>query len=268
MADTSLPAFNSDTRAKYTDSPNPTFSYGQKVDATEDGKKWLEGEKAGWTVVDPSKEDPRRIYKLMISGIIPRPIAFVSSVSESGLENIAPFSLFNQVSHNPPLVSVSIAQLPDGGLKDTADNIKKTKQFTVNIISEPFIENANITSIDSPPEVGEWGFAGLTKAPSVHVKAPRVKESAFSMECELFQAVDIIHPETGVQSATLVLGLVKYFHLRNDVLNERGVIDFAKLKPIARIGDISFTRVGDAFRLPRLEWAAEGTKIQETLKST
>ena len=111
--------------------------------------------------------------------------------------------MFNQVTQSPPLVSISIAQLPDGGLKDTADNIKKTKQFTVNIISEAFIENANITSLDSPHEVSEWSISGLTKAPSVsishenlrprlmvdiaqiHVKPPRVKESAFSMECEV-----------------------------------------------------------------------------------
>ncbi|KAI1787140.1 hypothetical protein LXA43DRAFT_736327 [Ganoderma leucocontextum] len=195
-------------------------------------------------------------------------IAFVSSVSESGVENLAPFSWFNQVTQSPPLISVSISQLSDGSLKDTTDNIKKTKQFTVNIISEPFIENANVTSLDSPREVSEWDISGLTKAPSIHVKAPRVKESAFSMECELFQAVDIIHPETGEQTATLVIGLVKYFHVRNDVLNERGLVYFTKLKPIGRIGDISYKRVGDGFRLARQSWAAEGPKIQEYLKST
>ena len=79
--------------------------------------------------------------------------------------------------------------------------------------------------------------------------------------------MDIIHPETGVQTATLIIGLVKYFHLRNDVLNERGLFDFTKLRPIGRIGDISYTRVGDGFRLPRPAWAAEGAKIEEEVKS-
>ena len=124
----------------------------------------------------------------MISGIVPRPIAFVSSLSEDGVANLAPFrynfptypllsgmsltfvhaySWFNQVTHSPPLISVSISSQPDGGLKDTAHNIKATKQFTVNIISEPFIENANITSLNSPANVSEWEISGLTKEPSV-----------------------------------------------------------------------------------------------------
>ena len=79
--------------------------------------------------------------------------------------------------------------------------------------------------------------------------------------------MDIIHPETGKQSATLVLGRVRYFHIRNDVLNERGLVDFAKIKPVARTGDISYVRVGDGFRLARPSWAVEGAKIQELMKS-
>ena len=85
---------------------------------------------------------------------------------------------------------------------------------------------------------------------------------------QLFQTVEITHPETGEQTATLVLGLVKSFHIRNDVLNERGLVDFTKLKPVGRIGDLAYTRVGDTFRLPRPSWAAEGAKIQEYSQST
>ena len=85
---------------------------------------------------------------------------------------------------------------------------------------------------------------------------------------KLFQAIDIVHPETGEHTATLVLGRVRYFHVRNDVLNERGLVDFTKLQPIGRVGDISYTRVGDGFRLARPSWAAEGAKIQEQVKST
>ncbi|KAH9846455.1 hypothetical protein C2E23DRAFT_949336 [Lenzites betulinus] len=205
-------------------------------------------------------------YTLLISGIVPRPIAFVSSVSESGAESLAPFSWSNQVTHNPPIISVSCSARPQGGLKDTASNIKATKGFTVNIISEPFVENANVGCIDAPPDFDEWPLTGLTKAPSVRVKASRVLESAFSMECELFQAVDIIHPTSGVHTATLILGLVKYIHVRKDVLNERGLVDYAKLRPVARLGDITYARVGDAFRLPRQAWELEGEKIQAFLK--
>ncbi|KAI0363392.1 hypothetical protein BV20DRAFT_975745 [Pilatotrama ljubarskyi] len=262
----SVPAFDRGAQAKFTESPNPTFTYGQKVIETEEGKKWLEGAKDGWKTIDAATEDPRKMYAMMISGIVPRPIAFVSSISEQGVENLAPFSWFNQVTHNPPIISVSCSASAQGGLKDTASNIKATKGFTVNIISEPFVENANVTSLDAPADVSEWPLSGLTKEPSTHVKAARVKESAFSMECELFQAVDIVHPNTGKQSATLVLGLVKCIHVRKDMLNERGVVDFTKLKPVGRMGDITYACVGDGFRLPRPSWQLEGEKIQEFLK--
>lgn len=99
----------------------------------------------------------------------------------------------------------------------------------------------------------------------VHVKASRVKESAFSMECELFQAIDIVHPTTGECTSTLVLAHVKYIHVRNDMLTERGTIDLTKFKPMARLGDISYARVGDAFRLPRPVWATEESKVEEAI---
>ncbi|KAI8968828.1 hypothetical protein BD414DRAFT_503668 [Trametes punicea] len=261
-----LSSFARDVRAEYTESPNPAFSYGQRVSDTPGGQEWIDGEKEGWKTVDAASEDPARLYALMISGIVPRPIAFVSSVSEQGVENLAPFSWFNQVTHHPPLISVSCAAGAKGGLKDTARNIKATKGFTVNIISEPFIENANVTSLDAPADVSEWPLSGLTKEPSIHVKAARVKESAFSMECELFQAIDIVHPSTGQHTATLVLGLVKCIHVRNDVLNERGVVDYTKLRPVGRMGDITFARVGDGFRIPRPAWKLEGEKITEFLQ--
>ncbi|KAL1940375.1 hypothetical protein VTO73DRAFT_8947 [Trametes versicolor] len=261
-----VPPFEREAKPKYTESPNPGFTYGQKVGETPEAKAWVEGAKDGWKTVDAATEDPGKLYALMISGIVPRPIAFVSSVSEDGVENLAPFSWFNQVTHNPPIISVSCSARPEGGPKDTAGNIKATKGFTVNIISEPFIENANVSCIDAPTDINEWPLTGLTKEPSTHVKPARVQESAFSMECELFQAVDIVHPTSGKVTATLILGLVKCIHVRNDVLNERGVVDYAQLKPVGRLGDISYARVGDAFRLPRLAWKLEGEKIGEFLK--
>ncbi|OCH91051.1 hypothetical protein OBBRIDRAFT_792666 [Obba rivulosa] len=242
---------------EYTEPPHPDFTYGRKVEATPDGKKWVEdGEKAGFKVVDASKEDPMKLYQLMISGIVPRPIAFVSSVSESGVENLAPFSWFNMVTHNPPLVSISVSNVA-GKLKDTAANVKATKGFTVNIMSEPFIENANACSADLPSDLSEWPMSGLTKADSILVKAPRVKESAFSMECEFYEAIDIKNPDTGVSTTTLLLGLVKYIHVRNDMLNERGNVDPAKYKVVGRMGDITYTRVQEGFRLTRPAWGKD-----------
>ncbi|PSR74019.1 hypothetical protein PHLCEN_2v10203 [Hermanssonia centrifuga] len=266
MSSAALPPFDfSPAKAAYTEKPHPGWVLGQRTESTPDGKEWVEGEKEGWKVIDTSKEDPMKLYALMISGIIPRPIAFVSSVSEAGVENLAPFSWFNMVTHYPPVLSISIAHVA-GKLKDTPTNIKATKNFVVNIISEPFVEQANITSIDCPPEINEWDLSGLTKVPSDIVKAPRVKESAFSMECELFQSIDIVHPDTGAATTTLILGLVKCIHVRNDVLNERGVVDVAKFKAVGRLGDISYSTTGTPFRVAREQWKIDGEKISEFLK--
>ncbi|KAI0048882.1 hypothetical protein FA95DRAFT_1594857 [Auriscalpium vulgare] len=255
----SVPAFDTASEFKYTESPNPAWKFGEKVGETEAGRTWLEGESKGWTAIRCETEDPG----LLVSGIVPRPIAFVSSVSETGVENLAPFSWFNQVSSNPPVISISCNNAGPGRYKDTLNNIKATKSFTVNIISEPFIEQANSTSIDAPSDVSEWIVSGLTKEPSTHVKAPRVRESAFSMEAELLQEVPITHPATGATTTTLILGLVKYIHVRNDVLTEKGTVDPALLKAVGRLGDITYGRIGDRFRLKRPNWEEVKDDVEE-----
>ncbi|CCM06658.1 uncharacterized protein FIBRA_08943 [Fibroporia radiculosa] len=262
MSSEQLAPFVHSAQAKFIEAPNPEWTLGQRVDATPEGREWLEGEKAGWKVVDASREDPNKLYALMITGIVPRPIAFVSSISPNGVENLAPFSWFNMLTGNPPLVSISLLNLP-GGLKDTADNIKATKGFTVNIISEPFIHNANACAVDTPPETSEWPLSGLTPEPSLHVEAPRVKESAFSMECELYQIHDLAHPDTGAVTTTLILGLVKYIHIRADMLNARGYVDPVKLRAVGKMGDITYARQGDMFRVPRPTWARDSSRIEE-----
>ncbi|KAF9233619.1 hypothetical protein BU15DRAFT_79918 [Melanogaster broomeanus] len=259
---TELPPFDTSFRPKFTRPPNPHWGLGQGVNLTANGNEWMQGEKKGWKVVETATEDPRQLYLLMISGIVPRPIAFVSTVSETGVENIAPFSWFNMVSHNPPLVSISCVNGPVR-VHDTTNNVRATKGFTVNIISEPWAEQANVTSIDAPESFSEWPISGLTKEPSIHVKPPRVKESAFSMECELFQAIDIIHPVTGKAGSTMLLGHVKYIHVRNDMLTDRGTVDMTLFKPLSRMGDVTYARVGDGFRLVRPVWEQEKDKVSE-----
>ncbi|EGO04207.1 hypothetical protein SERLA73DRAFT_82279 [Serpula lacrymans var. lacrymans S7.3] len=263
----SLPPFSHDVNTQYTESPNASWSFGQKVDTTAAGKEWLEGEKEGWKIIDTEKEDHIKLYQLMISGIVPRPIAFIATISEDGIENLAPFSWFNMVTHNPPIISFACSNGPVH-FKDTRTNVTNGLGFTVNIISEPFIEQANSTSIDAPPSFDEWSISGLTKEPAIHVKASRVKESAFSMECELHQAIDITQPTTGAITTTLILARVKYIHVRKDMLNERGNVDATKFKAVGRLGDISYARVGDAFRLPRPIWTQEEDKINGLLAAT
>ncbi|KAG1803201.1 hypothetical protein EV424DRAFT_1351562 [Suillus variegatus] len=261
----SIPAFDTTSYSTYTQPPNPSWTYGQKVDATPAGKEWLEGESAGWKVFNTAETDKIDLYKLLISGIVPRPIAFVSTISEDGVENLAPFSWFNTVTNYPPVISFAVNHSAPGRLKDTATNLKNGQGFTVNIISEAFVENANATAIDAPRDFDEWTLSGLTKEKCVQIRASRVKESAFSMECELYKAIDITHPVTGEHNNTLILAHVKYIHVRKDVLTEKGVIDLTKFKPVARLGDISYARVGDAYRIARPSWAQDEAKIQEAL---
>ncbi|KAG1888590.1 hypothetical protein F4604DRAFT_960423 [Suillus subluteus] len=260
-----IPPFDSTTYSIYTQSPNPSWRYGQRVDTTPAGKDWVAGESAGWKIYNTAELDKVDITKLLNSGIVPRPIAFVSTISEDGIENLAPYSWFNTVTTYPPIISFACNNNALGGLKDTAVNVMNSQGFSVNIVSEPFIESANATAIDSPPGFDEWSLSGLTKEKCVQIKASRVKESAFSMECELYKSIDIAHPVTGEHTSTLILAHVKYIHVRKDMLTQRGVIDLTKFKPVARVGDISYARVGDAFRIASPTWAQDKAKIRNVL---
>ncbi|KAJ3748824.1 hypothetical protein DFH05DRAFT_1474377 [Lentinula detonsa] len=193
-------------------------------------------------------------YKLLTSAIIPRPIAFISTIAEDGTPNLAPFSYFSMISHNPPLLSVSFSLSPRRP-KDTRENILATKEFTVNIISEHFIEAANVTAVEAPADVDEWIISGLTMEPSSQVKPACVKESLFSMECQLHFSHDILDLKTSDVTNSLVLGLIKQVHVNKSVLAENGlVIDPAKLRPVARLGGNTYARLTDTFDVPRPDW--------------
>jgi len=220
-----------------------------------------------FTAIDPAERikegKAAEIYKLMIGIIVPRPIAFVSSMDAEGRKNLAPFSWFQMLSQNPPLVMVSFAGKGKGD-KDTAANIKATKGFVVNIISEPFVEAANFTSIDAPHEVNEWELSGLTEMPSTVVKPPRVGEAAVAMECELEHEYPLI-ADDGKRTGTVLFGRVKLFHVRSDLFIEgQGTAtDIAKLMPVSRLGGISYGRTTRIYELERPSWA----KVEEEEKS-
>jgi len=163
-------------------------------------------------------------------------------------------ALSTQVAHDPPLISVSFS-LSDRRPKDTRENIKATRQFVVNIISEPFVEAANSCSIEAPADIDEWVVSGLTQEPSTLVKPPRVRESAVSLECELYHFLDVpsqTHP--GTLTTTLVVGQIKHAHIRNAVLSPEGVVDPARLRAVSRLGGIIYARVGEGFEIPRPSW--------------
>ena len=199
-------------------------------------------------IIDPSQHDYRNIYKLMVGAIVPRPIAFVSTVSGDGIRNLAPFSFFTGISANPPVICFSpMIRGSDGSRKDTLRNIEAVKEFVVNVVSEEFAEKMNICSTEFPPEVDEFAMSGLTPIPSDLVKPPRVKESHINMECRLVQIVDVSAKPLG---GSLVLGEVLRFHI-DDVLFDDFKIDPDKLRAIGRMGGPTYTRTRDRFDMVR-----------------
>ena len=199
-------------------------------------------------IFDPAREQPANIYKLMIGAIVPRPIAFVSTLSAEGIPNLAPFSFFTGVSANPPVICFSpMIRGTDGARKDTLNNIEATREFVVNIVSEDFAAQMNVCSTEFPPEVDEFAASGLTPAPSDVVKAPRVKESRINMECLLLQVVHVSGKPLG---GSIVLGEVVRFHVDDAIVSDFR-IDPDKLRAIGRLGGPSYTRITDRFDLVR-----------------
>lgn len=198
---------------------------------------------------DPVDHKPSDLYKLMIGAIVPRPIAFVSTVDAAGLRNLAPFSYFTGCSTNPPVVcfcsAVRSGPLPQ---KDTLTNIRATGEFVVNIVTEEIAEQMNLTAVEAPPEVDEFEYSGLTPLASELVKPPRVAESKVQMECRLRQVIEISDRPGG---GNLVLGDVLRIHVLENVLTDAYKIDPDELKAIGRMGGPSYVRTRDRFDMQR-----------------
>jgi len=203
-------------------------------------------------VLDPAQIATNDIYKLMIGIIVPRPIAFVSSVDAVGVRNLAPFSYFTACSSNPPVVcfctTVRAGAQPH---KDTLRNIESTGDFVVNIVSEEIAAQMNMCSADVPPEVDEFALSGLTPIASDLVKAPRVAESKVQMECRLHQIVRVSEKPGG---GILVLGEVLRFHVLESLFDDPNggyKIDPDKLLAVGRMGGPTYTRTRDRFNMQR-----------------
>lgn len=212
---------------------------------------------------DFGKIPPREGYKLLVSTVTPRPIAWVTSLNSHGQLNAAPFSFFNVFAGDPAVVGIGMGSHEPGRPKDTRLNIRETKEFVVNLVSEETAEAMNITAIEFEAEVNEIDEAELKTLPSVHVKPPRIVASPVSMECKLMQIVDL-----GEQNG-LVLGRVLAMHVRDDlVLNPaKHYIDTPNLKLIGRMhGAGWYARTSDRFlmeRIPRANW-----KLRHEKKTT
>lgn len=203
--------------------------------------------------IDPKNENSTDIYKLMIRTIVPRPIAWVSTVSADGIRNLAPFSFFTAITADPPTVCFSPARKPDGNRKDTLANTEDTGEFVVNLVTEDLAEQMNDTATDYPADVDEFDRAGLTPVASEIVAPPRIKESPVHMECKLYKTVSI-----GNSGGILVIGEVVMFHIDERVITE-GKVDPGLLNAIGRLGGMEYTRISDRFTMKRKRFRKEAS---------
>ena len=195
----------------------------------------------------PGSLDHRNSHKLFVSMILPRPIAFVSTIGEDGIFNLAPFSAFTQISVKPAIVCFSLIPRRDGQKKDTLRNIQSSKDFVINVVDESLAEAMNLTSANYPSDVDEFKEVGLTAVRSDMVKAPRVAESPVSMECQLLQ---ILQFGTMPNGCDLVIGEVVLVHIK-DELYINGEVQASKLKAIGRLGGDCYCRTTDLFEMKR-----------------
>ena len=198
-------------------------------------------------------EDPRKHglrYNPFKALVAPRPIAWVSTLSLDGVPNLAPFSFFNAVAEFPPtIVFAPNNPRPGGGRKDTLTNIEATNEFVVNFCSFDLKDQMNLSSAHFPPEVDEFAEAGLTQAPSLRIKTPRVAEAPVSMECVFLQRVRLPSTNPKVEN-NVVFGRVVGIHIADELIVD-GMIDMARYRPLARLGYMDYTVVDNVFAMDR-----------------
>lgn len=189
-------------------------------------------------------------YKLMCASITPRPIAWVTSQSAVGVRNAAPFSFFNMMGAEPPLIALGLMNRPEGGYKDSAANILETGEFVVNLVAEADAEAMSFTCIDAPPEFDEIAEAGIETAPSTLVRAPRIASAPVAMECCVFETV-------AARSTTIVVGEVLCFHINDALVDaDRFHVDTVAMRLVARMqGRSWYARSTDLFELARPVYA-------------
>ncbi len=205
-------------------------------------------------IVRPSELSHRELYALILNSVAPRPIAWVSTVSASGRHNLAPFSFFNAVSIDPPLLAFAPGLRPSiqsdtnhGEAKDTLRNIRETREFVVNVVTYDLAEAMNLTSGEYDPSVDEFELAKLTREPSEVVRPSRVAGSPVSFECKLYQILDFSPAPTG---SSLVIGEVVSIHVDEAYMKD-GKLDRDSLDLIGRMGGIQYTRTTQRFEMVR-----------------
>jgi flavin reductase (DIM6/NTAB) family NADH-FMN oxidoreductase RutF len=196
-------------------------------------------------------DDSADIYSVLLGCVVPRPIAWVSSESRSGVLNLAPFSFFNAFSAEPPIIGLGIGmkrkRLEDGTInfvpKDTLANIIETEEFVVNVVSLPLAEKMNLSSAEFDSSINEFEQTDLTPEASTQIKPPRIREAMVSMECRLFQRIEL-------PKSNIVLGRIVCIHVKDEVWDGDGIIH-DRLQPIGRLAGSSYCKTDSTFEMQR-----------------
>lgn len=203
--------------------------------------------------LSPVDWEARQVYFVMTGLVVPRPIAWVSTLGEDGVRNVAPHSYFNVVSNDPPHVVFSST-----GEKDTLRNVRANGEFVVNLVTEHVLEPMNATAADLPHGEDEFSWFGLEDAPSAVVAPPRVAAAKAHLECRL------VH-ELPVGNGNLVVGEVVHIHIAPEVWRD-GRIDPELLRPVCRLAGTSYAELGEVFKLPRPSWEqVKGQRLEERI---
>ena len=195
-------------------------------------------------IIDPN--DFEGFNRVLTGVVVPRPIAFVSSVSNEGIVNLAPFSFFNAMAYNPATIVLGISRSAGWKAKDTLANIEATGEFVVNVVVDDIAEAMNSTAAEFPADVDEFEIAGLTAKPSKMVRAPLVQESPVNMECHLTQIVEV---GDGSNHA-IVIGEIVLMHVRDDIIDGHR-INHQRLKPVGRLAGNMYCSTHDTYEMVR-----------------
>lgn len=198
--------------------------------------------------IDPNSLNQKENYKLLIGSIVPRPIAFITTLSSDNVVNAAPFSFFNIVSSDPPMVSVSVQRI-NGAMKDTARNIVETNELVLHIVDEKMVEEMNKTAANLPPNESELELTHLHVTDSVKVAVPGVKEAKIRMEAILSNQMEIKN-DRGEIVADLFLARIICYHIQDD-LYENGRIDINGLTPVSRLAGNDYALLGEKITITR-----------------
>jgi flavin reductase (DIM6/NTAB) family NADH-FMN oxidoreductase RutF len=197
---------------------------------------------------DPEKNDHGLARSPFKSCVVPRPIGWISTVSATGIHNLAPYSQFQNLGFDPAFVMISANQGDRGRRKDTVVNIEETGEFVYNMATYDLREAVNRSAVEAPPEVDEFDLAGVTKAPSICVKPFRVAESPIQFECCHYQTVRL-PGRNGLGAADVIIGRVVLVHIKDEYILPDGRIDILKIRPLARLGYYDYTTVDSIFEM-------------------